>query len=345
MEYKHIQIYFFLALLTGMLFLSALLFLPYLGALVFAAMLGVMFHPLYQRLAHYTKEGVAALMTIIVILIIVLLPLVIFGALVIEEARGVYAALNSPNETVGVFSFIESAINKVMPTDGPLAVTVDVNSYIKQIVGSLIGNFGRLFSEIAGITLSIFISIFALYYFFKDGAKLKRSIIALSPLADTDDEQIFRKLTIAVNTVMRGAILIAVVQGILSGIGYFIFGVPNPALWGAVTVIAALVPAIGTAVVMIPVLIYLFASGNMFGFFGLLFWGGAIVGMVDNVLRPMLIERGIHIHPLFILLSVLGGLSLFGPIGFLLGPLVVSFLFTLIDIYKEEFKEYIHAGF
>ena len=125
----------------------------------------------------------------------------------------------------------------------------------------------------------------------------------------------------------------AVTQGLLAGIGFTIFGVPNAALWGFITVIAALVPILGTSIVLTPIIIYLFAFDTLFSAIGLLAWGMLAVGLIDNFLGPKLMQRKIRIHSFLILLSVLGGLSLFGPIGFLIGPLFLALLSTLLDIY------------
>lgn len=343
MEYKQIQIYFFLLLLIGVLILTFFLFLPYMSALVLAGTLGVVFYPMYLRMTKFLPESLASLAAIAIILLIVLLPLIFFSVLVFEEARGLYASLVYGDiGAADVFGRIESFVNGLFPGG---AVALDISAYLRNLLGALVNNFGSIFSSFAGIVVAVLISIFALYYFFKDGKRLKKAVVALSPLADTYDEQIFQKLRVAVNSVMRGSLLIAVIQGILAGIGYLIFGVPNPALWGGITIIASLVPAVGTAAILVPALIYLIVAGKTIAFFGLLIWGVVVVGAVDNFLRPLLMERSMHIHPLLILLGVLGGLALFGPIGFLLGPLVVSFLFALLDIYKEEFKEYIYQGF
>jgi len=183
--------------------------------------------------------------------------------------------------------------------------------------------------------------LFALYYLLKDGKKLTKAVITYSPLADKYDKQILEKLSIAVNSVIKGSLLISIIQGILAGIGFWIFGVPNPALLGAATVIASLIPAVGTAVIILPACFYLFLTSHFLAGIGLLLWGLLLVGLIDNFLRPKLIEKDIHLHPFLILLSVIGGISLFGAFGFILGPLVLSLLFALLDIYKEEFKDYI----
>jgi predicted PurR-regulated permease PerM len=176
--------------------------------------------------------------------------------------------------------------------------------------------------------------LFALFYLLRDGGKLKQDLILLSPLADDYDIKIFLKLKQAIRSVVVGSLVVGLIQGILTGIGFFIFGVPNPALWGSFAVIAALIPGIGTSLVIVPGILYLFFISTHLHALGMLIWGILAVGFIDNFLGPMLVNRGVHVHPFLILLSVIGGLSFFGPIGFIAGPLLVALLVALLEIYK-----------
>jgi predicted PurR-regulated permease PerM len=135
--------------------------------------------------------------------------------------------------------------------------------------------------------------------------------------------------------VIKGSLLIALIQGMVSGTGFAIFGVPNPVLLGSVAIIAALIPNVGTAVVLTPAILYLYLTDQVWQSAGLLIWGITAVGLIDNLLGPTLIGRSSKIHPLLILLAVLGGLAFFGPLGFILGPLVISLLFAVLDIYER----------
>jgi predicted PurR-regulated permease PerM len=155
----------------------------------------------------------------------------------------------------------------------------------------------------------------------------------LSPLPDKYDSRVIQRLHDAINSVVRGALLIALIQGIVSGVGLSIFGVPNAVLWGSLAVIAALIPYVGTAAVITPAVVYLFLIDRTGAAIGLAIWGVVAVGLMDNFLGPRLVNRGIKLHPVVILLAVLGGLVFFGPLGYILGPLVVSLLFALLDIY------------
>ena len=172
-----------------------------------------------------------------------------------------------------------------------------------------------------------------MFFFYRDGAKLHDFAVKWSPLADRYDESIIAKLETAISVVVNGALFVSAIQGLTIGIGFVLFGLPNPVLWGAVSVIAALIPVVGTAIITVPAGLYLFFHGDTVSGIGMLVWGGLLVGAVDNLIRPLFIKRGVDIHPFVILLSVLGGLAYFGPIGFLAGPISIAFFYALLDIY------------
>jgi predicted PurR-regulated permease PerM len=203
----------------------------------------------------------------------------------------------------------------------------------------LLQNIGPVFSNVAIIALDLFVLLIALYFLLRDGDALRKVIVAISPLKDAYDDIVIQKLERAVNSVVRGSISVGLVQGALTAIGLAIFGVPNPILWGTVAAIVALIPGIGTSLVLIPSILYLFFTGATAAAVGLLAWGFIAVGLVDNVLGPKLVGRGVQFHPFLILLSILGGVSFFGPIGFLLGPLTLSLLLAVLEIYALVQKE------
>ena len=177
------------------------------------------------------------------------------------------------------------------------------------------------------------LTLFTLYYLLKDGAKFREKIMEFSPLKKSEDEKIFEKVKGTVTSIVRGSLVVGVIQGIMTGLGFLIFGVPNPALWGSVAIFAAIIPGVGTALVNIPAVLFLAISGSGTNAFLLLLWSMSAVGLIDNFLRPYLIGRDAKLHPFLVLLSVLGGIHVFGPVGFLVGPLFLSFLLALLEIY------------
>ncbi len=335
-----IQFYFLLVILAGTSVLTFLIFRPFLHALILALVFAVVFQPLHQKVLDRVRnrQGVAALCTTIIIIIIILIPLIFLGIQIFQEAGLLYFSFTDTGSggkdaVLGIFKGLIDNFQRFFPTTSEFSINID--QYLKQGLSWLLQNLGAVFSNSAKLLISFFLFLISLYYLLKDGQKLKKAVVILSPLADTDNETIFKKLELAVNSVVRGNITIAFIQGVLTAIGFAIFGVPNAVLWGTIAAIAALIPGIGTALVLIPAIIFLFLSGNTISGFGLLAWGVIAVGLIDNFLGPKLVGSGMQLHPLLVLLSVLGGLAFFGPIGFLLGPLTLSLFFTLLDIYSS----------
>lgn len=339
---RKLQLHFLLILLAGALYLSFLIFRPFLTPLVLAAVFAVVLHPLYRglvsRLGNW--ESVAALLTVLISVVLILIPLVFLGTQIVREAGQLYGSIaagdSGANFVAATIQNIGHAIGDFSPAAGNFftGFSADVDIYLKQGLEWLIQHLGAALSGITALFLNFFIFFIALYYLLRDGVRLKRALIVLSPLEDTDDEMIFGRLETAVNSVIKGSLTIALVQGVLTAIGFAIFGVPNAILWGTIAAVASLIPGFGTALVLVPAVLYLFATGDIIPAIGLLAWGTLGVGLIDNFLGPRLVSKSTHLHPLLILLSVLGGLVYFGPIGIFLGPLILSLLFAFIAIYS-----------
>lgn len=334
-----VQTTFFLALLAGVGLLTFFIFQPYLGAMFLALVLMIVFGPVNRCLLRILKgrATVSAGLTVLFAIFILLVPVSSVGTMLFQEASSLTKQISSTGAGVGFatdkMETVERYINNIIPGD----TQIDLNSqeYLKDVASWVSGNLGSFFSGAAKFSLNFALMLFALFFFLKDGDKMKAVAMRWSPLADVYDEGILHKVSLAVNSVVKGAMLIAVIQGILAGIGFAVFGVPSPVLWGFVTSIAALIPSVGTIVVILPVVVYLYVMGSLGAAIGLLVYGVVIVGLIDNFLRPILIERGMKVHPFLILLSVFGGLAYFGPIGFVAGPIVLSFAFALIDVFPD----------
>jgi predicted PurR-regulated permease PerM len=345
-ENSKLQIWFFAALIVCAIALNFFIFLPYLSVLVLALVLGIVFRPLHKHILVWlgNRETLAAFLTLIIILSIVLTPLFIIGVQIYSEAHDLYATLSSSGGGVHLLNTVQTAFENFLSIFIPRGISlpdlthIDLNQHVKDAVGWSLANINTLFSGAAKIVFNLFLLVLALYYVIRDGSTLKKQIIEFSPLVDMYDEQIFKRLERAVNSVVRGSLIVGMLQGILTGIGFSIFGVPNPALWGTVAAVSALIPAVGTSIILIPGIAFLFFSGQGPMALGLVIWGAIGVGLIDNFLGPRLMERSIHIHPFFVLISVLGGIGAFGPIGFLLGPIILSLLFALLDIYPHILK-------
>lgn len=340
MKAQNTETYFLFATIAVIGVILFFVFEPFLFPLILAIVFATVFTPAYKRILTLVKgrRGVASLLTTSAVLLLIVIPVAFLVTQIIAEASGLYSSIVNNSGTVTFSQSIETAIRNLgLPfiPQGPL----DVDQYARQGLSWLLQNVGSVFSNVAIITLDLFILLIAMYFLLRDGDTLRKIVITVSPLQDKYDETVIAKLERAINSVVTGSISVALIQGFLTAIGLAIFGVPNPVLWGTVASIVALIPGIGTSLVLIPSILFLFFTGATAAAAGLLAWGFLAVGLVDNILGPKLVGRGVQFHPFLILLSILGGVSFFGPLGFLLGPLTLSLLLALLEIYSLIQKE------
>jgi len=325
-----------LVLLAGVT--AAFLIRPYFDTLILAIVIGITFMPLATYLKRYVRhESVAAMLSLLAAVLLVLTPLSFFGYRAAGEAIGLYTRLvqgHTFGEIAGTAVPLQPLKDR-LPTalKGAVPDAINLEPLIRSAGGWVVDRIGSLFGAVTNFTLQLFLLLVGIYYVIKDGSRFVDYLIRIAPLDEEYEETLFRKLRASVISVVRGSIAIAVIQGVAAGIGFFILGVPNPALWGSATVVASLIPIVGTAITMVPAVAYLLVTGSVTSGILLALWGLLIVGFVDNAFRSQLMKKGLDIHPFLILLSVLGGLEFFGPIGFISGPLLLAVLSTLLDIY------------
>lgn len=336
MQTKIIERYFFFSLLLATIFFTFLIFSPFWIIIILSISFSIILHPLYNMLNNKKfPNWLSSLICVLLFSIILIGPILGIGALVFKQSQEIYFSFVKEGN-MGIFiDSIDKSINNILPE----GITFNTKEKVFDFVLFLSDNIAKIFSSTLSLFFSFFLMLLAIFYFLKDGQKWKKSLIILSPLSDRDDQKIIEKLSNSVEAVMKGYLLIAIMQGVLLGFGLWVFNVPNFALWGLVASIASLIPMIGTAFVSVPAIIFLFITGNTLYAFGLLIWAITVVGTVDNFLNPLIIGRKINLPPLLVLFSVLGGITILGPVGILIGPLTLSLLYTLISIYKNEFKE------
>ncbi len=326
---------FFVALLAIALVLSWLVLQPYLAALVLAGALAIVFRPVYRGLKKILRyETLASLGAVGVVIVIVFIPLVFFGIQIFNEARGLYASILA-NGGFDLGAVITNSLRTGFPNMHVADISLNVGDLARQGLSWVIQNVGSLFSGVAQALLLTFLSLFGLFYFLRDGDRLKQWTLGLIPLAPEYAEEILRETERMLGSVIKGTLVVVILQGVAAGLGFFIFGVPNPIFWGATTVLVSLIPIVGTWIAVLPAIAYLFLSGHGAAALGLAVWSLIFVNLIYNVVSPQLMHRGANLHPYLILLSVLGGIGMFGPVGFIIGPFVVAFLFSLLSIYPK----------
>lgn len=337
MRKETIQTIFFFALLLGVGALVVSMFLPFFNVLALSAVLALTFQPLCRFLRDRVclRRGLpAAFLTLLVILAVVLGPLTWIGSRVASESRSLYTQLSG--DGVGFAERLEGWIEGPVRAYAP-GFELDLRAFASSALDYLASHAGAFLGGALSLVASVLLVLVATFFFLKDGPALAAKLRRLSPLDDSDDEALSRKIAQAVNAVVRGVVLVGLVQGFLVGLGFLIFGVGNATLWGFLSAILAMVPGLGTGLVTVPAVIYLLAAGKTGAAIGVAVWGFAVVGLVDNFLAPYFYSKGIEIHQVAILFGVLGGLALFGPLGFIYGPVILALFHALASTYRERF--------
>lgn len=308
---------------------------PFLSALALAAVIVTISSPLYHKIRPYMprqSKSLAAFLSTIIVFVVGILPIVLMTTLVVNEIVDFYQEMDSVEglTITTISASIETQIQRVVPD-----FEINIADQIRLSAEWFTGNLASIFTGTITTFFLFFIALIASFYFFRDGKELLELVVKASPLPDDEDQEILDRMGRAVRAVATGTLLVALIQAVLATLGMLVAGVDRAILLGGLVAIAAMIPGIGTGVIMFPVVIILFLSGNIVPAVGLLIWSVMAVGLVDNFIGPQLMSRGNNMHPFIILISVLGGLSLFGPIGFLIGPVVVTLFLVLLEIYNH----------
>ncbi len=330
---KKLQISFFFILFGIVSALAFFVYQPFFQVIALAAIFAVLLLPFYKKILALFRgrKRMSATFVIVVTLVFIAIPLYFLGVQIFIESQSLYSSLqgNGTDFLSKLTLAVERPIQQIYPS-----FSFELETHFRDFTDFVSKNIGPLVSGTAFAVFEIFIFILALFFFLKDGEGFVSAVTKISPLDDLYDKEILSKMQKAVNSILRGTLFIALIQGFLAGIGFFIFGVPNAALWGSFAAIGSLVPGIGTAAVVIPVVLYLAIIGSNAAAFGLLLWGALLVGLIDNILAPILYSKGIAVHPLFVFFSVLGGIAFFGSFGILFGPIILSAFIALLHIYR-----------
>lgn len=336
MQTKIIEKYFFFGLLLATLIFTFLIFRPFWIVLVLGISFSIVIYPIHEWfIKKHLPSWLSAFITLILFIIVLCGPLLGIGTVIFKQSQNLYHTVTNNGDSKPFMDSIEAKINQILPS----GVVFDINKKTTDVISYISNNIANIFTSTVSAFFSFILMLLIIFYCLKDGAHWRKTLITLSPLGDKDDEKIIARLAQAVNGVIKGSLFIALIQGTLLGIGFLIFGISNAALWGVVAAITSLIPTLGTSLVSIPAIVFLFATGHTGAAIGLLIWAVIMVGMIDNFLGPIVVSKKIQISSLFILFSVLGGISLLGPVGILVGPLTISLLYTLISIYRNEFKQ------
>ncbi len=321
-----------LLVLFIILFLGILIFkelMPYISGVLGAITLYVIFKNWMRKLvAKGWKKSLAAGALMLASFVIILIPVSLIALMLSSKIK---KAITNSEKIVDIF---KDQIGKLETYfNYSFSNTIDSSSIANWISNNLQNVAGGTFNA----TIAIAIMYFLLYYMLINQEKLKELLISYIPLADENIKLIGTESDTSVRSNALGIPLVALFQGIVALIGYLIFGVPEPIFWFAITAIGSLIPFLGTALGIIPVSILLFSQGQNWQATGILIYGFTVVGMTDNLVRLYVLEKLSSVHPLITLIGVVIGVPLFGFMGLIFGPLLISLFLLILKIYKKEY--------
>ena len=322
------------------------LLLLYYGAILWAVILAILFHPLYLWLLRRTggRRGVSAALTVLACICIVVIPAALVMASLAQEATGLYALLSTGQLNPGaVLAKMENSLPDfarhvldLLDYGNAREVEARLTSFFLQASQSIATRALSIGQNTAWFVISLGIMLYLLFFLFRDGPRLTEQIRRASPLGEPQTERIIEKFTSVVKATVKGNVIIALIQGSIGGATFWLLGIQAAQLWTVLMAMLSLLPAVGSALIWVPAAVYLFILGEYVRAAILFAVGLFVISTVDNFLRPPLVGRGTMLPDYAVLISTVGGLSLIGMNGFVIGPLIAALFVSVWSLFAEE---------
>jgi len=332
-----------------MLYLAYLLIQPFLMPIFLAVVLVVVGWPLHLGvlwLVGAKRQYLAAAITVLLFCLIIVLPLYFMVGIITDQALGLYNTVSRMIQGGGFHDSLKHGLDLLNPFFDKLNealgiskadVFTQVGEMVRRVSNLLYSNLAGLLRGITNLVIDFFLMLIVAFYLFIDGRRAADRLLSLSPMPTSLNNQIKDEVLGTMRATLTGTVVLSLLQGILGGIGFWIFGVPNSPFWGTVMVFSSVVPIFGTAVVWLPGGIFLLLSGMTGAGVGVMVWCLISALICDNLIRPKLLGNVTHLHPLMVFFAVLGGLLLFGVVGLVLGPMVLALMLSLLEVYRLHF--------
>ena len=317
--------------------------LPFFGTILWGAIIALLFAPMYRWLLPRLggRRSAAAILTILAVVVIVILPLAGIAASLAREAAGFYNRLQSGeiNPGVyfhGVFDALPAWITGLLDRFG----LIDFETLQKRLVTALAEGSQFIATQAVNIGQNTFefvanmcITLYLAFFLIRDGDEVARTVRRAIPLAPAHKKELIARFATVIRATVKGNLLVAAIQGALGGLAFWFLGVTGAILWGVLMAFLSLLPAIGAALVWMPVAIYFFISGNTWQGIALIAWGVLVIGLIDNLLRPVLVGKDTQMPDYVVMITTLGGMAVFGINGFIIGPAIAAMFIAVWHIY------------
>lgn len=321
-----------LALIALLVYLSFLVLRPILLSIIAGLLLAYVFLPVYKKIYQLFREpNTSALAVSVLIVLIIFIPLWFLVPLVIQQIFDMFNFI----QTVNVGTFIRA----IIPTSSPqlqVDITNAIINFIGGVTSSSLSSLAGFIINLPAVLLNAAVVIFVFFFTLRDSEKLKDYVSGLSPLRREKEKELARQFKDITYSIIFGYIIVGIIQGIATGIGLLVFGVPRALFLTLLAIFASIIPIVGPWLIWVPAAAYLFTSGSTGMAIGFTLYSVLFVSTIDNLLRPYIVARKTKSSSVVVLVGMIGGLFVFGIIGLILGPLIISYLLLFLEAYRNK---------
>lgn len=321
-------------IIIGLIVAAFIIITPIISAIAWGLILAYIFHPVYNFVLKRVKEkNISALIIVLLIIFILFIPLWFLFPIVSKQIFDVYSYF----QTLDIASLLEKLLPSIFSSPSLQTETLAmINNFVSKLIASIASSLSNILVNLPRTLLGAVVVLFTFYFSLRDSNKLTHYILEISPFSKSLQRNLSNEFKNLTNSIIYGHIIVGIVQGLFTGLGLWIAGVPQPLLLTLVAVFAAIIPVLGAWLVWVPAAIYLLTTGHVGVGIGLIIYGAVFISWIDNVLRIWIVARKSKVSSGIIFIGMIGGLIVFGVIGLILGPLILSYLLILLDAYKEK---------
>lgn len=345
MDFTKIRNFLFLGALAVVTLSFLQIIKPFLYPIFWAAIFAALFYPLYKKINLKLKiPNLSATLTLIITIFFIAIPMFIFGTILITQSVDIYNKVNNNQNQIS--TFLTKAAETIKNNHLMASFNFDETFWTEKFSESVKFITSYIFTNLTKITQNsiifftmILIMLYTLYFFLRDGEKILKTLMHLCPLGDKYEKMLFQKFTSTAFGTLKGVAIVGGLQASLGALAFFIAGLQGALVWGLVMFFLTLLPAFGCSLVWFPAGILLLLTGKLWQGIFILSFGFFVISTIDNILRPIVVGKEAQMHPLLILFSMLGGIVIFGPSGFVIGPVITSLFLAFWEIYDEYYRE------
>lgn len=324
---------------------------PFLPVVIVAAVLAAAFYPFYKAFVKLFRgrRGIASILMCFIMILVIIVPLIVFIMFLANEVLSAYGLLQQKLQSGALDSYLnwspggilydlKTRLAPIIKID-PAYVKSTITDVAKNLSMFLVDKSTSLIKDATTMVVGFIFTLFTMYFFFKDGEIIIQKAVHLLPLPNKYEKVLLSKLSQTTKSIFHGIFATSIAQGFVAGIGFWIAGIPNAALWGTLAGFFSMLPYVGSSIIWLPASIILMTSNHIASGVFLIIWGLFIISTIDNIVRAFVIGGGMKTYPLFVFFVVFGGFLAFGFPGILYGPLVLTVFMTLLDIYRMEYAK------